>query len=66
MQSYPGDPGEQPELSIEYQRWLREYQTREYPRFQFRNLLRDDALQNSGTERASEAGGGATPRALSP
>ena len=66
MQSYPGDPGEQPELSIEYQRWLREYQTREYPRFQFRNLLRDDALQNSGNERASGAGGGATPRALSP
>jgi hypothetical protein len=43
MSQYPQDVAQEQELSAEYQRWLREYQTREYRRFEFRDVVRRQA-----------------------
>jgi len=40
MSQYPQEVEQERELSEEYQRWLREYQTREYRRFEFRDVVR--------------------------
>lgn len=40
MKSYPGDPAAPQNESPKYQRWLRDYQTREYSRHRFHDLLR--------------------------
>ncbi len=45
MTRYPIAPEESEPSSPEYQQYLREYQTREYPRFRFRDTVRN-ALQN--------------------
>ena len=40
MQRYPGDPAETRILSEDQQQWLRDYQTREYRPYEFRDALR--------------------------
>ena len=40
MPQYPLNVEQEREFSEEYRRWLREYQTREYGRFQFRDAVR--------------------------
>jgi hypothetical protein len=41
MTRYPVAPDESQPSSPEYLRYLEEYQTREYQRFEFHNLIRD-------------------------
>lgn len=45
MTRYPMAPEESKPSSPEYQQYLREYQTREYPRFRFRDTVRNE-VQN--------------------
>jgi hypothetical protein len=40
MPQYPLNVEQEREFSEEYTRWLQEYQTREYGRFQFRDVVR--------------------------
>ena len=40
MGKYPGDVYQQTPATEEYLDWLNRYQTREYPRFQFRDAVR--------------------------
>jgi hypothetical protein len=44
MTRYPLAPDESEPFSPEYLRYLEEFQTREYPRFRFRDLVRNQEL----------------------
>jgi hypothetical protein len=51
MQRYPGDPTETRVLSEDQQQWLRDYQTREYRPYEFRDVLRrggDESVRAGG------------------
>jgi hypothetical protein len=43
MSQYPQNVEQERDLSEKYQSWLREYQTREYRRFEFRDVVRRQA-----------------------
>lgn len=49
MQRYPGDPGQGEPLSEVQQRWLEEYQVREYEPYRFRDVLRRGGAVTGGS-----------------
>jgi hypothetical protein len=48
MTQYPDLPGDEADTSRDYQQYLDEYQTREYPRFRLRDALRDRGSVKEG------------------